>query len=214
MSDQQFKARDIMSRNIGPKKDINPNSMFDNIDMKNQFFFITWALVIISTILFTVFRSLNITANNAKAMPFIALLFAIVGLMIITFFEEVKMGHRNQSLTGILSNTLMGWVPGLFIISQIFLILKLLGTHYHKTNFQTLYGFLSGLLIIIQIFMYIFYTYSKYINPLKKTGLRALKDSFLLFYPWFLATFIGFSLTVWFYFYTTQIVTDDGGKLL
>ena len=34
MSDQQFKARDIMSRNIGPKKDINPNSMFDNIDMK------------------------------------------------------------------------------------------------------------------------------------------------------------------------------------
>ena len=81
-------------------------------------------------------------------------------------------------------------------------------------NFQSLYGFLSGLLIIIQIFMYIFYTYSKYINPLKKTGLRALKDSFLLFYPWFLVTFIGFSLTVWFYFYTTKIVTDDGGKLL
>jgi len=41
-----------------------------------------------------------------------------------------------------------------------------------------------------------------------------MKDNFLLFYPWFLATFIGFSLTVWFYFYTTKIVTDDGGKLL
>ena len=157
-------------------------------------------------------QALNVKTNNAKSIPLFTFIFAVIALMIVTFFKTISSISSRKDDSGknphikVLWQTIQNWIPGLLILTQLGLLIELNVNHYKKTNYNNIYGLFSVIFIIIQITIYINYVYNQYIIGNNNTTLR---EKFLIYYPWFLSIFVGFFLTSWFYAHTKSRITDD-----
>ena len=193
------------------ENDIAKN-FFNSVKMNDHLYASSWIFTMVGIIIFTIVVALNVKTNNAKSIPLFTFIFAVIALMIVTFFKTISSISSRKDDSGknphikVLWQTIQNWIPGLLILTQLGLLIELNVNHYKKTNYNSIYGLFSVIFIIIQITIYINYVYNQYIIGNNNTTLR---EKFLIYYPWFLSIFVGFFLTSWFYAHTKSRITDD-----
>ncbi len=185
------------------------STFFQSVKMNDHIYMFSWVFTLIATILFTIIITLDIHANNAKSIPLFVLIFAVVALMFVTFFKIIRINAiatKEKAHIVALWETIRNWLPGLVILTQIGLLLDLNMNHYEKVKYNNVYGIFAIIFIIIQITIYINYVYHKYMMPGREMSMR---ERFILYYPWFISTFVGLFLTSWFVAHTKTRITDD-----
>ena len=194
------------------ENDIAKN-FFNSVKMNDHLYASSWVFTMIGIIVFTITVALNVNTNNAKSIPLFIFIFAVIALMIVTFFKTIKTVtsskdyDKDKSHIKVLWQTIQNWIPGLLILTQLGLLIELNVENYKKVNYNNIYGLFAVIFIIIQITIYINYVYNQYI--IGNNNNTSLREKFLIYYPWFLSIFVGFSLTSWFYAHTKSRITDD-----
>tara|TARA_Y100001970_G_C14103065_1_gene786577 strand:- start:669 stop:1268 length:600 start_codon:yes stop_codon:yes gene_type:complete len=194
------------------ENDIAKN-FFNSVKMNDHLYASSWVFTMIGIIVFTITVALNVNTNNAKSIPLFIFIFAVIALMIVTFFKTIqtvtssKDDGKGKPHIKVLWQTIQNWIPGLLILTQLGLLIELNVENYKKVNYNNIYGLFAVIFIIIQITIYINYVYNQYI--IGNNNNTSLREKFLIYYPWFLSIFVGFFLTSWFYAHTKSRITDD-----
>lgn len=196
------------------ENDIAKN-FFNSVKMNDHLYASSWVFTMIGIIVFTITVALNVNTNNAKSIPLFIFIFAVIALMIVTFFKTIKTVRSSSTDNDgkgkphirVLWQTIQNWIPGLLILTQLGLLIELNVSNYKKVNYNNIYGLFAVIFIIIQITIYINYVYNQYI--IGNNNKTSLREKFLIYYPWFLSIFVGFFLTSWFYAHTKSRITDD-----
>jgi hypothetical protein len=195
------------------ENDIAKN-FFNSVKMNDHLYASSWVFTMVGIIAFTITVALNVNINNAKSIPLFIFIFAVIALMIVTFFKTIKSvtsskdeGRGAKPHIKVLWQTIQNWIPGLLILTQLGLLIELNVNNYKKVNYNNIYGLFAVIFIIIQITIYINYVYNQYI--IGNNYNTSLREKFLIYYPWFLSIFVGFFLTSWFYAHTKSRITDD-----
>ena len=195
------------------ENDIAKN-FFNSVKMNDHLYASSWVFTMVGIIALTITVALNVNINNAKSIPLFIFIFAVIALMIVTFFKTIKSvtsskddGRGGKPHIKVLWQTIQNWIPGLLILTQLGLLIELNVNNYKKVNYNNIYGLFAVIFIIIQITIYINYVYNQYI--IGNNYDTSLREKFLIYYPWFLSIFVGFFLTSWFYAHTKSRITDD-----